>query len=100
MRDMDGVGIVQHQSGEVYAYDENSLTGSRGYGPLHHTEVPANPTEVLDILDNQSGQALEDMEADGNWLWDELEAGRATLVSYFDARLFDKRYYRTRREER
>jgi hypothetical protein len=79
---MDGVGIVQHQDGEVYAYDESSIYGSRGYGPLHHTGVPTNPTEVLDILDNQTGQALEDMEADGNWLWDELEAGRATLVNY------------------
>ena len=79
---MEGVGIVQHQDGEVYAYTEDSITGCRGYGPLHHTELPTHPTEVLDILDNQTGQALEDMETDGDWLWGELEAGRATLVDY------------------
>ena len=70
----EGVAIIKHRSGGLYAYEENSLTGSRGYGPLHHSEVPTSPTEVLDILDNNAGL---DLEADGSWLWDELEAGRA-----------------------
>jgi len=75
---MEGVAIIKHRSGDLYAYEENSLTGSRGYGPLHHSEVPTSPTEVLDILDNNAGL---DLEADGSWLWDELEAGRAVPVA-------------------
>ena len=77
---MEGVGIIRHQqSGELYAYDESSITGSRGYGPLHHSEVPTNPTEVLTILDNQLRNIVND---DGSWLWDEMQAGRAILVDY------------------
>ena len=70
----EGIAVVRHQSGDHYAYDENSERGSRGYGPLHHTEVPTSPSEVLDILDNNAAWKLE---ADGAWLFDELEAGRA-----------------------
>jgi len=40
--------------------------------------VPTSPTEVLDILDNNAGL---DLEADGSWLWDELEAGRAASIN-------------------
>tara|TARA_Y100000310_G_scaffold222929_1_gene224719 strand:+ start:189 stop:431 length:243 start_codon:yes stop_codon:yes gene_type:complete len=80
---MEGVGIIRHQqSGELYAYDESTISGSRGYGPLHHSEVPTNPTEVLNILDNQPGHDLED---DGNWLWDEMQAGRAILIDYVNS---------------
>jgi len=77
---MEGVGIIRHQqSGELYAYSEDTIGGSRGYGPLHHSEVPTSPTEVLDILDHQPGHDLEDS---GNWLWDEMQAGRAILIDY------------------
>jgi len=80
---MEGVGIIQHQqSGELYAYDENSITGSRVYGPLQYSEIPTTPSEVLNILDNQLGDGIDDLEADGNWLWEEMQAGRAILVDY------------------
>jgi hypothetical protein len=74
-----GVSLIKHQSGDLFIYDENSLTGSRGYGPLHHSEVPTNPTEILNILNNQLGSDLED---DGNWLFDEMQAGRAVPMEY------------------
>jgi hypothetical protein len=81
---MEGIAIVKHQSGDLYAYKENSLTGFRGYGPLHRSfeTITRENLEMFwaDTLSNQTVSQMGDLEADGNWLWDEMQAGRAAPV--------------------
>jgi hypothetical protein len=84
--EMEGVVIIKHRSGDLYAYEENSLTGSRGYGPLHRSfeTITRENLEMFwaDTLSNQTASQMGDLEAGGNWLWDEMQAGRAILIDY------------------
>ena len=82
---MEGIAIVKHQSGDLYAYEENSLTGSRGYGPIGRCfeTITREFLEMFwaDTLGNQTVSQMGDLEADGNWLFDEMQAGRAIPVA-------------------
>jgi len=81
---MEGVAIIKHRSGDLYAYEENSLTGSRGYGPIGSCfeTITREFLEMFwaDTLSNQTASQMGDLEADGSWLWDEMQAGRAAPV--------------------
>lgn len=71
--------IIRHQSGDLYAYAEGGPDGPRAFGPLHHADVPISSTAALDLLQNQPAGSVED---DGRWIWDELQAGRASPVGH------------------
>jgi hypothetical protein len=81
---MEGIAIVKHQSGDLYAYEENSLTGSRAerVGRCFET-LTREFLEMFwaDTLGNQTVSQMGDLEADGNWLFDEMQAGRAIPVA-------------------
>ena len=81
---MKGVVIIKHRSGDLYAYEENSLTGSRGYR-VHRSfgTITKEWLELFwsDTLSNQTVSQMDDLEADGNWLFDEMQAGRAVPVA-------------------
>ena len=68
----DGCAIVRHQNGDIYAYDENSATGQRASGPLYYDDIPLSADALTDLL-NESGD-----HDDGDWLYDEMQAGRAS----------------------
>ena len=68
--------LVKHQSGDIYAYIEDSVMGSQTYGPLHHSEMPQSEADVIDILNNQWDR--DALYQDGVWLYTEIMAGRAT----------------------
>ncbi len=66
----DGCGVFRHvPSGDIYAYDENTATGSRASGPLHYEDIPLTADALTDLLSNSGDHD------DGDWFFDEMQAG-------------------------